>query len=269
MQVEIDHLSPFQKEFHFKSWCRSRGIRRFLLDLDDTICPTKEMINSKTAEMAEYLSQKVPKLSKTSWQSEIDIVNDRLFQTMYVVPKRWNFVVDEIAFTHSLSEEISLRTKQILAEIYTTPLQFMPEAENGLKFLRQTDTPLGIVTHAGFDWTWKKYNWLGLDRFLPWNDVFIVDDRGPKNAVSWRLGLEHFKLPPESCVAVGDSPMSDINASQQAGIQYRFLIKDPNLWSIHNQPVAADTYQVDHFGHLIKTVILENINSSQPIIRRR
>lgn len=42
MPVEFG-LTPIEKELRFGSWCKKSGVARFLFDLDDTICGTREV----------------------------------------------------------------------------------------------------------------------------------------------------------------------------------------------------------------------------------
>ena len=110
-------------------------------------------------------------------------------------------------------------------------------ASEGLDFIKKVGLPIGIVTHANPEWTWKKYNWLGLKRFVNWDDIFIVDENGHKTAESWRRAISYFGQSPDQCAVVGDSPRSDINPAWEIGVKHCFLVEDRKQWAIHKQPV--------------------------------
>ena len=137
-----------------------------------------------------------------------------------------------------LNGQAKSQLKQILAEMYQIPPKFVEETESGLAFLKSTGIQMGIVTHANVEWTRRKFGWLGLERFLGWDDVFVVDENGHKTKESWMEAMNYFKVRPENCVVVGDSPRSDINPVCELGVRHCFLVKNKyDIWSIHQQPM--------------------------------
>lgn len=250
MQVELGHLSTTKKELLFRRWCDKRNIDCFLLDLDDTVCGTRRIFIHRTSQAADFLATNAPVLSRKRWKEAIETVNDRLFETLGVISQRWNHVIDELADQNKIPIHVRRGAKQILRRIYTTPPEMLDGAEAGLQFLRRVNMPFGIVTHANSKWTWKKYNWLGLQKYLDWNDVFIVGEHGHKTSESWVRAAQYFGLKIRRCAVAGDSPRSDINPAREAGAEHCFLVKDPTLWSIHQQPVDPSTHVIDHLGQL-------------------
>jgi FMN phosphatase YigB (HAD superfamily) len=237
MSTELRHLTPIEKELRCSQWCRSEGIKRFLFDLDDTICPTRSVFREVMSQAYDFLAANAPVVSREKWKEEVETTNNRLFEELGVNSNRWNHVVDELAGKYFLSEDIKQKTKQVFQLIYTTPLAMVEGAEAGLGFIKKMEIPIGIVTHAGLEWTWKKYNWLALRRFIEWDDVFIVDENKHKTSESWVQAIRYFGLSAEECAVVGDSPRSDINPAWEAGVRHCFLVEDPRQWSVHNQPV--------------------------------
>lgn len=128
-------------------------------------------------------------------------------------------------------------------------------AEEGLTFIKKTGIPMGIVTHASRKWTKKKFEWLNLDRFLVWDDVFVVNQDTHKTSKSWQEAIQYFRLKPSKCAVVGDSPRSDINPAWEAGVRHCFLVENPGLWSIHNQPVDPSVYKISHLGQIADAVL--------------
>ncbi len=129
-------------------------------------------------------------------------------------------------------------------------MKFLPGAEDGLNFFKKINQPLGIVTHAGRDWTWKKYNWLNLNRFVDWDDVYMVDENGHKNSDSWQKAINYFKLAPSDCVVVGDSPKSDINPAWSIGVRHCFLVNDPQQWLVHHQPIDPSVRLINNLSEI-------------------
>jgi phosphoglycolate phosphatase-like HAD superfamily hydrolase len=250
MQVESGYLSPIEKELHFVKWRRDNHIDRFLIDLDGTICNTGFLFRFYQTQAVRYLAHRAPTFNQTQWNSEINIINDRLFKIEGVIPRRWSHVINELGKKYSLPKNVQEYTKRFFRQIYLHPPQLLPGVETGLQFLRQTETPFSIVTHANNSWTWKKYLWLDLQRFIDWDDVFTVDERGQKTFESWIQAAHYSRTNLNSCAVVGDSPMADVNAANEAGVLHRFLVRNPILWDAHQQPVAPNTYLIDNLSQI-------------------
>ena len=252
MQVESPHLSPIEKELRFNDWRRNNNIQLFLLDLDDTLCDTQSVFNRQISLACNYLANNSPLPENNVWEKEIRSINDIYFEQYGVNPNRWNQVVDTLSNKYLLHFQVASYVKEIFQDIYTTPLQFKVGAKEGLDFFKKTDTPMAIVTHANKDWTWRKYNWLGLNKYLDWNDVYIVDENGHKTPQSWQSALNYFKIQASDCVVVGDSPRSDINPATSIGIRHSFLVKNSNSWSIHQQEVPKETKIINNLSDIVK-----------------
>lgn len=255
MQKEKYLLNPNERELCFVQWCKDEGIRRFLFDLDDTICPTRQVFREVMSQVYDFLAISVTVVSREKWREEVETINNRFFEQLGVNSNRWNHVVDELTEKYSLGEEIKQETKRIFQLIYATPLAMMKGAEEGLGFIKNVGVPIGIVTHASLDWTWKKYDWLDLGRFVNKDEIFIVDENGHKTSESWTQAIQYFGLVPEQCVVVGDSPRSDINPAREAGVRHCFLVEDPNQWSVHNQPVDQSVKKIGNLGQIVEALL--------------
>lgn len=255
MSKEACGLTQVEMENGFREWGRRERIKRILLDMDGTICPTGKLFKIFMNQAYDLLSSRNPAVSRGMWKDEIEEINDHSFETYGVNPKRWDHVVDELTTRHSLSHDIGMETKHIFQQIYITPLSWLEGAEEGLEFFRRTGFPIGIVTHAGEAWTGRKYGWLGLDRYVKWDDIFLVDENGHKTTESWKQGIKYFKLMPVNCAAVGDSPRSDINPAWEAGVRHCFLVEDPDQWSVHNQSVDPRVYRIKSLNQIPRAVL--------------
>ena len=257
MFTERRYLSPIEKELKFSNWCRNKNVERFLFDLDDTICPTRIIFKDVMAQAYDYLAAKSSVIPREKWKEEVEEINNRNFEKYAVNSNRWDHVVDELSERHMLADDVNQETKRIFQSIYKTPVQMMKGAEEGLGFIKKVDIPIGIVTHAGKEWTWKKYNWLNLDRFVEWDDVFVVDENKHKTSQSWEQAIGYFGLRACECAVVGDSPRSDINPAWDVGVKQCFLVEDSKQWSVHKQPVPPAVKRINQLIE-IPDVIIEN-----------
>lgn len=237
-------VSSIERELRFRSWCRANNLKLFAFDLDDTICLTRGIFRQVMSQAYDFLNSSIPAVPTDEWKTAVEGIDNRLFEQFGVKPKRWNYVVDELAKKYDLTNDISGRAKKIFASIYITPVVWAQGAESGLQFFKRAGCPIGIVTHAGHEWTWRKYNWLGLDRFVDWDGVFWVDEKKHKTAESWQEAFRFMGVKPEEVAVVGDSPRSDINPAIELGVKHCFLVEDPDQWSVHNQPVGPDVIRI-------------------------
>jgi len=242
MQVERRCLSPIENELLFRQWCQVHEVKQFLLDGDDTIWATVEIFRKFASDCYGYLELNAPFLTRDQWKTEIQEVNDAMFEAHGVNPNRWGYVMAEVARKTHLSDNKRDVATETLMQIYDEPPRFLDGAEEGLSFLKKSGIPFGIVTHANSHWTWRKYNWLELSGFLPWDDIYMVDENGHKTGESWRQAMEYFRISPDKCAVIGDSPRSDINPAKAAGANQCILIEGPTpRWSIHNESVDPTT----------------------------
>lgn len=245
-QVEKFTASSVEYLLSFKKFCRVHDIRQILFDGDDTIWATVPTFRQKIDANCHYLSQAYGH-DFAYWREQINTINNSLFEAHAVNPRRWNLVVSQLTALHRLSPEDSQILRKNFRQIYQTPLPFLPGAAKALDFLKSDPElpPLGIVTHANRDWTWKKYNWLSLGHFLPWDDIFIVDENHHKTKESWAQALTYFKVRPRNCLVCGDSPRTDINPVNDLGVAFSFLVRNQTpLWTIHNLPFDTDKTKI-------------------------
>lgn len=257
MPINPERLSPIEKELRFLQWTKDVGVERFLIDLDDTICPTGAIFRDKMSDAYAFLGENAPIMSAEAWGQELVAIDNQLFEVMGVNPDRWGVTLDELSKRFPIGEDVAHETKLILESIYDTPLTIFEEAEKGLSFFKKTNTEVGIVTHASREWTWKKYNWLDLKRFLEWDEVFVVNANGHKTSESWHEAIRYFGLEVEHVAMAGDSPRSDINPAREIGVKHCFLIEDSQQWSVHNQPVDEYVKKVNSLIEIPDVVIRE------------
>lgn len=237
-QVERFNISPVEQELSFADWCRGKKIKKLLFDGDDTLWEIKPLVTAQENKCYDYLaSTKI--LSRDEWKSEMIKINDFLFEKYCVNPNRWNLIIDELTYRYSLKLEDANTSKEILSKIYQIPPHFIKDTQEALKFFRKIGNPdIGIVTHASREWTLKKFQWLNLQRFLSFDDIYVVDQDHHKTKESWQNAMDYFRVEPRNCLVAGDSPRADINPAISLGVEHCFLVRNSfELWSLHQQDV--------------------------------
>lgn len=230
--------SSIEQELGLKKWCSKNEIEMFLFDMDDTLCKTNCIFENKFEKCGDYLSDNVGILSREQWENEIKTINNEQFEKNSVNRKISILTIEQLGIKYGLNSYIQNRSKKILAETYKVHPKFTKGAEKGLDFLTKSGIRKGVVTHANREWSLEKFGWLGLNRFFDWeNDVFIVDENGHKTKESWLEAMNYFKVKPENCVVIGDSPRADINPASSLGVRHCFLKNSNVVWSVHQQPV--------------------------------
>lgn len=247
--------SNIEKELVFAAWVRSNGILKVLIDMDDTLCRTRDIFVQHERQFVEYVAASVPTRTKEEWKDIFVATNNHLFERVGVNPNRWNLLVDVMLPRKKVGKDIRNNALEIVMNIYQTPPKFIDGTEDGLAFLNATRVDFGIVTHANTPWTRRKYNWLGLERFLDWDEVYIVDENRHKDEQAWLDAIRYLggrKLRPRQCLVMGDSPRTDINPTTKVGVENCVLIQARNngLWSIHNQPVGDKVWLGDSVDNL-------------------
>ncbi len=249
-QVETFNVSRIEQLLYFKKFCRRFDIQKILFDGDDTLWDTQPVFNQAFDRVSRLVSYDLDLPVKDVHQQILQLHNN-LYETHSVSIKRWDILVDQLTTFYPLNDKVQTSLRANFQQIFNTPLPFLPGTKDGLDFLTSDfDLPsLAIVTHANPNWTWKKYRWLNLDKYFHWDDVYTIDDHHYKNTQTWSQAMDFYKVKPENCLVVGDSPRADINPVNQLGVACSFLIPRHSLWSIHN--VAVDE---------TKTKLINNIN---------
>lgn len=171
---------------NFQNWIDQKDIKQILFDLDDTICDTSKIFAKALFQSAEFLTKNHPFLTREQWHEEVKILNNNTFEKYGVNPNKWDYGVDDMSRKYEITPENQASVKKILQEIYKTPVEMLYGSETGLDFLTQLNISIGIVTHANAEWTWEKYDWLNLKRFVKPENVVIIDENGHKTAESWQ-----------------------------------------------------------------------------------
>lgn len=235
----------------FEKWCEEKKIKWILLDIDGTICNTPSIFINQMDRCCDYLYQETGR-SADQWLKELRQYSDELFATHFVNPKRWEAAVKKMASIHKLPRRLTNNCIEILMCIYKTPIPYLPGAEDCLIFLKTLKIPLALVTHAGRDWTDRKFKWLGLNRFVDKKNVWAVDINTNKTDQSWQQAMDYLIVKPENCLVIGDSPKSDIEACLKIGVPTdQVILVNEMKWSIHQTDLPKEVKRIDNLGQLM------------------
>jgi phosphoglycolate phosphatase-like HAD superfamily hydrolase len=242
-------ITDIEHELRFCSWLKQNKISKILFDLDDTVCQTKHVFRQQMSECVEIFGCEID--LKNEIRQDLVKTNNRIFEIHAVNPEKWSYVVSELQKRWQFSDEALKKALDALNQIYEIPLSFCPGVEKAFGFLKKTQTDYGIVTNANKLWTWKKYQWLDLQRFLSWDDIYIVNENSHKIAQSWFDAASYFQTEPQFCAVVGDSPRSDMCASR-VGFKHLFLVgADDDRWVVHNTDLPSVVTKLDSAADIV------------------
>lgn len=261
-QVEVFKASTTVQMAAFDAWIAEKNIEMILCDGDDTLWRTRPIFMRQMMLSYDLLA-KTGIMSREKWKMKVCEINDKLFEKIGVNPAGWSMVLDELK-QYGLDDETRVKAEQTLMEIYQIPPKFIRGTERGLAFLNRVCIPMKIVTHANEDWSKRKYNQLGLGRFIDWSDIYMVNENGHKTEIEWLEAMDHFKVRPRNCLVVGDSPRADINPVCKLGVENCLLILNGVIkWKPHQQPMDETKTRlirsVNDLRYLGKEMVLRSV----------
>ena len=178
---------------------------------------------------------------RDGWLKKIKLSNDSLFSTYKVSPRRWDAIIDEVIGVRN--KKINRGAKEIFNQIYETPVVFFEGTEEFLRLLHEQKIPMAVLTHANENWTQMKYEWLGMERFIPRKNILTVSQDVYKTEESWRNGLERVKFDPDELLGAGDSPMADINPLCALKVRHCVWVNNGDVWSVHKQEMPSNVWR--------------------------
>lgn len=231
-----------EHELRFVDWEKRNNIDFIFFDLDDTFCDTSKVYDDKIYECVNLLAGKTYDFNRVN--KDFHETNNRFFETNSVNQNKMDKVIKDLRTRWDFTDDTERVAILKLGEIFTTPYQLFDGVANMLGFLNKTGSNFGIVTHANRDWTWRKYNWFGLERYLKWDDIFIVDENRHKTSLSWLAAAEYFRVNPMKSMVVGDSPRTDMCASH-VGFKHLYLVgSDEKRWVVYNADLPPEVRRI-------------------------
>ncbi len=230
------------------------GYRAVLLDLDDTLVRTSDLI---AAKKESYFGQigTAPSIPIGEVRRRFRELDNQAFEVMSVQKTRWAFVSDQLAkeFGH---RQVFCDALPVLDEIYTTVPPMIEGATVILRALAASKMKIGLVTHGEEEWSKMKVNKLPVE----FDYVRIVDAKGFKTAKDWQTACDRLGEIPVNAIVVGDSKRNDIIPGCSLGAGGILL---PMVWDVYGKgemPKRAVEIKhiTDFFEGMRRLVELEN-----------
>lgn len=207
-----------------------RGIKMIAMDFDDTLIDTNDLFATVVDVYIERTSD-ITGTPKDEIARQLKVINNKAFKTHSVRPDRWMEVGIQLSdhFNNGCFRELV----PMLMGIYSRVPKFHSGAEATLQTFHSTGAKLIVVTHANEEWTKKKYLGLKMNRFLNWNDVYIVDCNVHKADKHWLNAINSAGYLPQQALVVGDSLPGDIHPAIRIGVKH--VVRVPSPWSVYGQ----------------------------------
>lgn len=249
-----ERFSP-EIEILFENWIRGKQLEVALFDLDDTLIDTNTLFGDQVAAFFEFCQQCAPQIDIEAFKAEFRRIDTESFQLLGVSPKKWDYVVNQLAETYGVEELKS--GLSILHSIYSQSPVAFNGIEDTLGIFRGSGLRLGLVTHASQSWTDIKLDTLGFRDYFEHIKVIDVEQHKYKGAEHWREAVEQFDVHPSHVMAVGDNLRGDIESAHNVGISTLAWI--PSRWHVYNQgSLPEGAVKVDKIENLIPTLIAQS-----------
>lgn len=224
------------------------GIEAVLFDLDDTLIYTSEIFRMVMADYASVVSKELGFDGHEDILNKLKVINDEAYREFGVRPDRWHEVAKRLAEAVGDDKNICVQQVDVLMGIYTAAPRVRPSVHGVLQELVKGGIRVGLVTHAAEDWTMRKLQVTGLDRYF--ESIMIAPVEGSKTADHWRLALEGMEVLPKNAVVVGDNLNGDIIAGTSLGMRGVWM---PSPWSVYREgEVPEGVVQIENTDQLLE-----------------
>lgn len=194
------------------------GIEWLVVDCDDTVANTRQHFLKNYRDYAEYVGRKAKlKCWENVYYRMLDI--DREFRHEFQVrPARLYLTALTTARLYGLKEEDDGLMERVdrLMEIYKEAPEAYEGAREQLELVKGTGRKVGMLTHAGEDWTRRKLWSLGWGSVF--DDYYCTPVEKSKGSEEWLAGIENFDTTPEKVMVWGNSINSDIIPAVEIGV---------------------------------------------------
>jgi putative hydrolase of the HAD superfamily len=221
-----------------------------LFDFDDTLIDTNLVFRNQVAAFFDFAASNIPNLDTSGFERRFRELENIAFDLIGVSDSHWHYIIDALVQEHGDSIQNGVT---IFDEIYTSVPNIFDGVKETLEVCRSAGLRIGLVTHAGSDWTKLKIEGHGLQDYF--EEVISIDPKIYKHKGSehWRDAIQIFNVDPKHTLVVGDSLNGDVNAARNAGVQK--LVWILNQW---NKSVIGDlpddVHKIDKIGDLVEAL---------------
>lgn len=229
-----------------QDWLKRHGIKSALFDFDETLIDTTSIIEMQKRLYISHLVAKLNGFNFDALLSQLETFDEKYFNAVGVNPRRWEMVVSETAGELGIDQtELLWSGLPILMQIYQTPPRLIEGAVETLDAFASTGINLGLVTHANTEWTNFKLDTLNLRRYF--SQIVIADENGHKGHEDWLHAIQASGFNSGNTLVVGDSLVSDIQASAVLGVRNLVWINPKQNSAL----VPEGTIVIDNIDQLI------------------
>ncbi len=255
--MTTERIQPVQakelERIQLKSWLSAHGIKAVLFDLDDTLLETSAQERNIENSYVSYVAERVPSVNTEEMLASIRKFGAEAFVSHSVSQERWHAVVAHMAEKYGQAmTPVLYDAKKIIFNIYKTAPNLLPSAIETLDAFRASVPKMGVVTHAGVEWTNVKLDTHDLRKYF--DSVTIADAFGNKGPEHWQEAMKALDVRPEEVLVIGDNLKGDILAAQSLGVKYAVLLPSP--WAVYREgTVAQGTLRAERIADVIRTIL--------------
>ncbi|KIV52443.1 HAD family hydrolase [Aneurinibacillus migulanus] len=192
-------------------------IKGYIFDLDDTLYCEHDYVRSGfravARKMEEHSNQDRSQLYGALVQEWRQNGRGKVF----------NAVCDRFDINIEIKELV-----QVYREHEPTDIFLYDDAVKLLRYLKQNNIPMGIITDGDRHVQWRKIRALKLDRQIPC--IVVSDDLGREcwkpSEVPYQKVLDCLGLQPKECVYIGDNPYKDFCTARMIGMHTIRVIRN-------------------------------------------
>ncbi|OOM77941.1 phosphoglycolate phosphatase [Clostridium puniceum] len=191
-------------------------IKALIFDLDDTLYYEKEYVLGALKKVAYYLGNKYRKNEEKFYIRMEEILNT------LGRGKIFNIVCEENNFAEDINDLVDLYRNS------KPKLNLYDDSKEILKWAREHDYKLGIITDGCSKVQWNKIDALNIEKLV--DKIIVTDDLGKEfwkpHGKSYLDMMKYFGVSKDECVYIGDNPNKDFIGARELGMKTVRIIRE-------------------------------------------
>lgn len=222
-------------------------IKVLIFDLDDTLYYEKEYVYNGFKDVCTYLGMKYSKNIDELYKMSLEILEQ------YGRGKIFDILCDKNNFSENISD---------LVNIYRNchpHLQLYKDAEDIIKYAKDNNIKLGIITDGCSKVQWNKIKALNLQNII--EKIIVTNDYGQQynkpHERAYKDLIKYFSIKPEECIYIGDNPKKDFIGARKLKMNTVRIIHEKGD---HILDIAKEGYEAD--------ICIRNLNEIKELINK-
>jgi putative hydrolase of the HAD superfamily len=184
-------------------------------DLDNTLYDSEDYYSGAFKEISLYLSKKYSLEDKKIYSYFLSFWKTKT--SMY--PFLFNRMLKKFNLEKEINNVINLFQE------YSGNLKLDKEVSEVFEYLKKKGHKIGLITDGNVERQKRKLKLLGINNFFDVT-IFTKEFNSPKpSIIPFKIAIEKSGLSPESCVYIGDNPLTDFEGAKKAGMKTIRLLK--------------------------------------------